>query len=62
MSDEGLKALKNITELEEKIIHEYKTYICDVDQGEMRKVCDDLLKRHDSHLQKLQDYTEVRGV
>ena len=51
-------AVEEILRLEMKIAEKYKNYSKEVESGEVRKMCEDLICRHNLHIETLQKYIE----
>ena len=51
-------ALEELLRLETKIIDKYKAYKNEVESGEMQKMCEDIINKHNLHIETLQKYVE----
>jgi len=51
-------ALEELLRLENKIIDKYQAYKSQVESGEMRKMCEDIINKHNLHIETLQKYVE----
>ena len=50
--------LEELLMLEIRITDKYKSYMNQVESGEMRKTCEDIIYKHNAHINNLQNYVE----
>jgi hypothetical protein len=58
MLNQNNAALEELLKLEIMITDKYKSYMEQVDSGEMRKTCENIISKHKVHINNLQNYVE----
>jgi len=51
-------ALEELLRLEAKIVDKYTAYKNEVGSGELQRMCEDIIDRHNLHIETLQKYVE----
>lgn len=51
-------AIEELLTLENKIVNRYNAYKQEIESGELRKMCDDIINKHNLHIETLQKYVE----